>query len=516
MKTVFKPLGIAAAVAAVTAGYTGVASADVTARNVGDLALIPFYTVNDGFATAIHIINTTDKTQVVKLRARRGSDSADALDFNIILSPEDVWVGSMSKREDDKIVIRTDDNSCTAPAGDDVGNGVTEFVMPDVDGESLVDYRTGADEGYVEIIGMAEIAVTSPIGVASKHVGGTPTDCAAVRSNFFRVAGATEPGYAPGDTAAKGVHSPAVTAQTCTGTANTCGAVLPGLALNTFGDTQDDALKVSWAITDGNAGLEVGGNAVHIEGFAGAPMMSNQQVQVIGDFDALGYLFPDLNGGSPVLGTRGLYDSVIRADLGASAIANDWSSRDTGSFTVSTDWVVTLPGQYTMVDPVGYLAALLEDDPLLCLPGICDRRDIPATVQITYRDREEAGFTPEEGGLVVSPAVSDAPQGALLRYEVNVIEWNKGGAPVFNSDYQLEFSPLFDGDRGWSNLSVKSATNKAPQGVYDFENSDPNSPVFQRVGNTAIPIIGFAAWERNFVNSPDANYGRAVDHSYGS
>ena len=245
-------------------------------------------------------------------------------------------------------------------------------------------------------------------------------------------------------------------------------------------------------------------------------MMTNQQSQVFGDFDALGYLFPDLDGGSPGYHPRGLYNSVVRADLGASAIANDWSSRDTGSFTVSTDWVVTLPGQYTMVDPVGYLAALLEDDPLLCLPGICDRRDIPATVQITYRDREEAGFTPEEGGLVVSPAVSDAPQGALLRYEVNVIEWNKGGAPVFNSDYQLEFSPLFDGDRGWSNLSVTSATNKAPQAVYDFENSDPNSPVFQRVGNTAIPIIGFAAWERNFVNSPDANYGRAVDHSYGS
>ena len=70
MKTVFKPLGIAAAVAAATAGYTGAVSAqEVSSRNLGDLGLIPFYTVQGGFATAIHIINTTNKTQVVKLRA---------------------------------------------------------------------------------------------------------------------------------------------------------------------------------------------------------------------------------------------------------------------------------------------------------------------------------------------------------------------------------------------------------------------------------------------------------------
>ena len=526
MKTVFKPLGIAAAVAAATAGYTGAVSAqEVSSRNLGDLGLIPFYTVQGGFATAIHIINTTNKTQVVKLRARRGFDSADALDFNIIMSPEDVWVGSMTKKADDTIVITTDDTTCTAPAGDPTGNeGVVEFVMPDNNSDSLINYRTMAEEGYIEIIGMAEIGVDSPIGIASKHVDGVPRDCAAVRSNFFRVAGAAVPGYTPGDTPTKGVHSPAVTAQTCTGTAGTCGDVLPGLALNVFDETQSDALKVSWAVTDGNAGLEVGGNAVHIEGFSTAPMMTNQQTLVIGEEDALGSLFPDLDGGSPLFGTRGQYDAVVRPLLGASGLASHWSSRDVdGGFTVSTDWVVTMPGQYLMVDPLGYLAALELDNPLLCLPGSCDRRDIPASVAITYRDREEEGFTPEEGGLVVSPAVSPTDPGALLRYETNTIEWNVGGAPVFNSQYQLEFSPLFDGDRGWSNLTVTPALNKAPQGVYNYaataqaQAADPNAPaVFDNVANTDIPIIGFAAWERNFASSPDANYGRAVDHSYGS
>jgi hypothetical protein len=30
----------------------------------------------------------------------------------------------------------------------------------------------------------------------------------------------------------------------------------------------------------------------------------------------------------------------------------------------------------------------------------------------------------------------------------------------------------------------------------------------------SVPIVGFAAWQRNFASSPDANYGRIVRHSY--
>ena len=31
-----------------------------------------------------------------------------------------------------------------------------------------------------------------------------------------------------------------------------------------------------------------------------------------------------------------------------------------------------------------------------------------------------------------------------------------------------------------------------------------------------IPKIGFVAWERSFPGNPDANYGRAIEHAYGS
>ena len=197
MKVNFKQIGLVAAVAAVSAGFAGNASAQ-TARavgNLGDMAVIPYYTVQDDWATGVHIINTSINTQVVKLRLRRASDSADALDFNLILSPKDEWTGALSSDGAGNIAMRTDDNSCTAPLRAD---GV--FTMPDI-------YRLGAEEGYIEVIGMGQptglegplepapsrIALggvsdnlTSGIAWNAKHVAGVPRNCSAVASNFFK------------------------------------------------------------------------------------------------------------------------------------------------------------------------------------------------------------------------------------------------------------------------------------------------------------------------------------------
>ena len=74
----FQKYGVAAAVASVA---TGVVATEVSKLESGDLAIIPYYTVLDGKNTGMHIINTTDSTQVVKVRLRRGADSKDALDF---------------------------------------------------------------------------------------------------------------------------------------------------------------------------------------------------------------------------------------------------------------------------------------------------------------------------------------------------------------------------------------------------------------------------------------------------
>ena len=118
MNNLFKPVGIAAAVAAASAGYVNVVNAQAVASNdLGDLALVPYYTVNGDWITGIHIVNTSDQTQVVKFRFRRATDSMDALDFNVIMSPQDVYAGFLNDDENGNISWNTSDTTCTAQIG---------------------------------------------------------------------------------------------------------------------------------------------------------------------------------------------------------------------------------------------------------------------------------------------------------------------------------------------------------------------------------------------------------------
>ena len=455
-------------------------------------------------------------------------DSQDSLDFNIVLSPKDEWVGSIQRDDDDRIFIQTADTSCTAPAS----NG-GKFFMPDTSSiETVVNFREGADEGYVEVIGMAQTKdEQQPIAVSAKHAAGEPKDCADVRKNFFRV-----PLASVGTVSANGVHGPDLTSN--------------GKAVSFYVDTPDNALSVNYFSRDSDGGLEFGGNAVHLNGFGNGPMMTNQEVIEAGAADPLGYLFPDLDGGSPGLGnnagypnvgkavdpnapatqaTRGRFDEVVRPALGVKALLNDWSTNTSADFEVTTDWVVTLPGQYLMLDPGAYIASLLSAD-VTCKANLCDRRDLPVKLSITYYDREEGDFTPEDGDLVVSPAINVTPGGAVLTNEVNVIEWSNGSnEPVLGSSYAVSFEPALDNEdqqSGWADLSV-SADPAKEQAVYLYAGTATSPPAFpittagdpnawNVVQNTAVPLIGFAAWQRNFGDNAAANYGRAIDHAYRS
>ena len=521
MKTLFKPLGLAAAVAAVTAGYTGVTQAQIASSGLGDAAIVPYYTVAGDFVTGVHIINTSALTQVVKLRMRRGSDSMDALDFNIILSPKDEWTGFING-EEGSVAMNTSDTSCTAPLRAD---GV--FAMPP-------GYAEGASEGYIEIIGMGSADPGSPIGIATTHtLEGVPYNCAIAESNFFR--NAVTPGT--GNPALKGVLSNELTHQTCTddiatilagGVPTTCltgpGPVLP----TTYGATED-VLKVSYFHRDAESGLEFGNGAVMLEGFGTVAMMTNQEVLVVGQEDDYGYLFPDLDGGSPGDAPRGRYNDFVRPALGAAAIVNDWSVASARN--VSTDWVVTLPGQYIMLDLLRYTASLIPGAGITCLPSalanasvplepICDARDLPVTLTVNVWDREEQTFANPEGGLVISPATTVTSTDTLVN-EVNVLQWNDGiNPPVLPSQYAKSYDvSALGSDAGWASLSVASSLAKAPQGVFDFALPGPTPPApltyFTPVDvANGVPIVGFVAWERSFPSDPSANYGRITEHSY--
>jgi hypothetical protein len=475
MKANFKPLAIAAAVTAASAGYTGAANATVADNGLGDLAIIPYYTVQEDWVTGFHITNTSADTVVVKFRLRRAADSADILDFNIVLSPYDMWTATV-KGDESAMTIESADKSCVVPVKFNLAGGVAPVTILE-----------GAQEGYIEIFGMGAAPVTSAVGVASKHAAGTPLNCNVVEANFFP--------------------------ETVTSNSTTVGpnpVKLDEIVQTTYADV-GNVLKVSYFIRDAGSGIEFGSDAVHIQDFSDIPMMTHQKfgLEQIAQFpvDALnGWNFPDLDGSGLNGGLRGQYDGVIRPDLGADFVLNDWSYNATTG--AATDWVVTFPGQYLMFD-------IFNVNPTI--PN--DYRDIPVIATFNLRDREETAGIP--GGLDFSPA--PAPDSTLLPNEVNVVSWGPDTIPpVLDSVNSIRVNPAQAGitaATGWAWLRVLATPKFAPT-VGGVPGAQVPQSVVNRhttevdeVTSIPVPMVGFTAWQRTFADA-SKNYGRIIEHSF--
>ena len=150
---------------------------------LGDLAIVPYYTVREDWTTGVSVINTSNSTQVIKVRLRRATDSMDALDFNVVLSPYDVWTGYVENNTapgvEDQIRFYTNDNTCTVPiATPNPEGGPGYFPVPAV-------FADFAEEGYIEIIGMGAADAAQPISKDAVHSSdGFPLFCDLLQANF--------------------------------------------------------------------------------------------------------------------------------------------------------------------------------------------------------------------------------------------------------------------------------------------------------------------------------------------
>jgi len=561
----FQKYGVAAAVAAASASALanmGTPSvANVTERsdqNLGDAAIVPYYTTTGGKVTGVHIINTTNATQVVKFRMRRGKDSRDAMDFNIIMSPKDEWVTSIQANENPSagkggVKLITDDTTCTAPI----------FAADGTLAEIPATYAEGAEEGYIEIIGMAQADATTagataaamkagtvngnPINAAAKHVKGVPADCAAVEYNFLRVADADA-----GDADTLGVHHSELTNQVSS---------QGSTGLTSYSDTPDRALKVSWFIRDADGGLEVGGNAIHIEGFGDEPMMTNQEqlefnTAGLVKYDPFNFELPNLNQGSYPASTAagsgsftridnhsddssngGLLFDRVRATLGVDAVHNDWSDKTTDGSTVDTDWVVTLPGQYLSEDPFCVIYAGYPVDGATCTASTSldiSETEIPLYLidkagasQFSLYSREEDVLVDETAqapaGLDFSPSNSaeKAPDSVTMDREVNVLVFQRAGEEstgVLESAAAQAFTlpaAADDIDNGWMSLSI-TPSGTGRQFVVDGNGTNTASTGCTVNGveqGCGVPVISKLATDRKYGawKNADSDNGTAQD-----
>lgn len=112
---------LAASVAAVMMGSTGLATAALDITDKGQLLLSPVYVGDAGHSTDITIWNTSDQQAVkAKIVFRSHCDSAEVLDFVLYLSPADVWRGSVVYDGSNARMVTSDDSSKIEA---DVGQG---------------------------------------------------------------------------------------------------------------------------------------------------------------------------------------------------------------------------------------------------------------------------------------------------------------------------------------------------------------------------------------------------------
>ncbi|MDY0073255.1 MAG: hypothetical protein RBR77_11465 [Thauera sp.] len=391
--------------ASVVAGFGLVGSAQavhVNADGLGQVLLYPYYTVQDGADTYVHIVNTTNESKAVKVRFLEGKNSREVLDFNLYLSPFDEWTGVIV-RTANGAALKTTDTSCTAPAIPAAG---VEFRNFEYVGDSV----NGTDrsrEGYLEVIEMGVVR-NATLERAITHVNGVPGDCAAVR-NAARAGAEFNTGAVVAPTG--GLYGFNTLINVDAGLASTVDAI----ALDDFFDpigggrhTPSGSLLPSLAQVDTTADI-IDGATVHSLDFARA----------IDNVSAL------------ITRTDVINDYVIAPEIDA-----------------ITDWVVTFPTKRFYVNSTN--PAPFQNVWSATTSTSCDE------ISVTYFDREEGtkGLDPDDfSPQPVIPGIS-------LCNEVNTVSIVARGdsASLYGAEFTAAKVELDSGfTSGWMRIDFTSA-----------------------------------------------------------
>ncbi len=155
---------------ATTLGASNATAFELNEGGTGHNLVVPYFTAQNGNMTVLHLVNTdTLNGKAVKVRFRGAANSDDLMDFQVFLSPQDVWTAAVTQGSNGILQLVSSDNTCTlpklnsAPLATDEGkqagkagffNGTTARLNPKLSADALA---AGSREGYVEIFNMADI-----------------------------------------------------------------------------------------------------------------------------------------------------------------------------------------------------------------------------------------------------------------------------------------------------------------------------------------------------------------------
>ncbi len=179
---------------------------------LGDAAVYQYYTAKSGWQTFFRVINTSTDAVVIKVRFREAANSREVLDFEVALSPNDMWTGWTDANAigDGRPGIKTNDTSCVFPRPGQSFPNDEGFVSLDpstnligavfkdraytgVYDDSGPDAATRLSEGHIEVIGVSSYSSDGSDNDEARFVGavshngatGKPNDCASAQFDYL-------------------------------------------------------------------------------------------------------------------------------------------------------------------------------------------------------------------------------------------------------------------------------------------------------------------------------------------
>jgi hypothetical protein len=472
-------------------GVAGTAHAVYQDPNgLGQSLIYPYYTVQSNPTsgtvnnTYISVVNTTATGKVIKVRFREGKSSFEVLDFNLYLSPNDVWVAALTPADSTSTsgaLLTTSDKSCTNPAIPATGVAFRNFAYV---GDGLGDGLDRTREGYLEMIEMATL--TGSALAAATHVAGVPTCAGLIGSTV----GTT------GNVVAANRSVP------------TGGLMGTGTLINVIAGSDSGYKATALSnVTATDIYSEIGTEQGNFNDAVETSIVISNNNAYLSTWAAIGGVLPGVHAVSSVMMHTTALNEYILDNVTRS----------------NTDWVMTFPTKwyyYAAPTPVTPFTAVLGAN------GACE------SVQIVFRNREEAGAAAAGGDF--SPLPPGTP-GSSLCWESTVISWRNGSAQnptgstsgVLGSVNTTSVNITSTFQNGWASV-LFNGNNASAVGLTSLAASATvNLAVLGAVAGAqtyfGLPTVGFMVRTFNNGTIPAtapatgtvlSNYSSAFEHSF--
>lgn len=493
---------------AVVAGIVGAAglvsvsnAVNINPDGLGQALIYPYYTVNKGNNTLVSVVNTTNQTKAVKVRFMEGRNSNEVLDFNLYMSPFDVWTAAITSDgpEGTSAVaapaarIFTSDTSCTVPRIPAAGETFKNFEYAAGNVKVTGPWELSRTrEGHIEMIEMGVLDPTGTLAAAAKHnTAGVPANCQVLVNAWI----------APSSTAIW--------------TNNASAQMLPPSG-GLFGGAE---------IVNPANGTNISYNADAIEGFfisttanlhtnPGSLLPTLASARTLPNGDATAIVFTNGTLAQfPFTGT-GAGLKAVSAVFMHNEIYNEYASRASANLSAQSEWVITFPTKRLHISQTQPARLPFREAYNITNGGACE------LVGITFWNREEQTQV-QQGGVQFSPPPPSNPDIPQLCFEAQVVTFNQtnigdyltGGnrSDVFGSYFARNIDTV-GFNEGWARIVLgdQSATSNA-QNFLPLATPGATPQITNAL--VGLPVTGF--WAANFAGTGSgvlANYSIVHKH----